>query len=73
MLVEKAGIRGTARALGVDKDSVQRWLDRAGMHCNEVCEYMLRELDLTQAQVDEVYTFIQKRAKARRKPAPSGS
>jgi len=73
MLMEKSGIRGTARALGVDKDSVQRWLDRAGEHCSEVCDYLLRELNYTQAQVDELYTFIQKRAMAKAKKAPRGS
>ena len=57
----------------MDKDSVQRWLDRAGEHCSEVCDYMLRELNLSQGQGDELYTFIQKRAKARRGRAPPGS
>jgi len=33
MLVEKGSIRGTARAMGVDKDSVVLWLKRAGEHC----------------------------------------
>ncbi len=45
MLVEKTGKRGTARVLGVDKDSAQRWLDHAGRHCDEVCDYLLQELN----------------------------
>jgi transposase-like protein len=73
MLMEKAGIRGTARALGVDKDSVQRWLEHAGRHCDELRDYLLHDQGFTQAQVDELYTFIQKRAQERRKKAPSGS
>ena len=30
MLVEKGSIRGTARTMGVDKDTVASWLKRAG-------------------------------------------
>jgi transposase-like protein len=46
MLVEKGSIRGTARAMGADKDSVALWLKRAGEHCEEVTEYLLRDLNL---------------------------
>ncbi len=30
MVVEHGGIRATARATGFDKDTIQRWVDRAG-------------------------------------------
>ena len=32
MIAEGGGIRATGRALGVDKDTVQRWVERAGQH-----------------------------------------
>jgi hypothetical protein len=73
MLMEKAGIRGTARALGVDKDTVLRWVDHGGKHCDKVCDYFLHDLGFTQVQVDDIYTFIQKRAMAKAKKAPHGS
>ncbi|RCV65371.1 hypothetical protein C5S53_04115 [Methanophagales archaeon] len=64
MLVEKGSIRGTARAMGADKDSVALWLKREGEHCEEVTEYLLRDLNLSQVQIDEIWTFIKKRQKS---------
>ncbi len=52
MLMEKSGIRGTARALGVDKGTGLRWLDHAGRHCEELRNYFLHDLGFTQVQVD---------------------
>jgi hypothetical protein len=63
VLVEKGSIRGTARAMGVDKDSVALWLKRAGEHCEEVTKYLLRDLNLSQVQIDEIWTFVKKRTK----------
>jgi hypothetical protein len=63
MLVEKGSIRGTARAMGANKDSVALWLKRAGEHCEEVTEYLLRDLNLSQVQIDEIWTFIKKKRK----------
>ncbi len=60
MLVEKGSIRGTARAMGADKDSAALWLKRAGEHCEEVTEYLLRDLNLSQVQIDEIWTFVKK-------------
>ncbi len=47
MLVEKGSIRGTARAMGVNKDTVASWLKRAGEHCEEVTDYLFRDLSET--------------------------
>lgn len=61
MLVERGSIRGTARAMGVSKDTVCRWLDRAGKHSEEVSKHLMRDLHLTQVQVDEIWSFIKKK------------
>jgi len=60
VLVEKGSIRGTARAMDVDKDSVARWLKRAGEHREEVTEYLFRELNFSQVQIDEIWRFTKK-------------
>ena len=60
MLVERNSIRAVARIKGVKPDTVIRWLRLAGQHCAEVSEYLIRDLHLTQAQVDEIWTFIKK-------------
>ena len=43
MLVEKGSLRGAARAMGVDKDTVARWLKAAGKHSEEVTNYQFRD------------------------------
>lgn len=58
MLVEKGSIRGTARAMGVDKDSVVIWLKRDGEHCDKVTGYLSQDLNLSQVQIDEIWTKI---------------
>lgn len=63
MLVEKGSIRGTARAMGIDKDTVCAWLKKAGEHCEEVTEYLFQDLKLTQVQIDELWTFVKKKTK----------
>jgi transposase-like protein len=64
-LVEKGSIRGVARATGYDKNTICRWLKRAAEHCQEVNEYFLRNLHLTQVQIDEIWTFCKKTKKCK--------
>jgi hypothetical protein len=46
--------------MGANKDSVALWLKRAREHCEEVTENLLRDLNLSQVQIDEIWTFIKK-------------
>ena len=64
MVVEQGGIRATGRAVGVDKDTIQRWVDRAGKHVEEVSAYMIVECHLSEAQLDELWTFVKKKTDA---------
>ena len=64
ILAEKGSIRGTGRATGVDKDTVSAWLKKAGEHCEEVAEHLFRDLNLSQVQIDELWTFVKKRQKS---------
>lgn len=79
MIAENCGIRATGRAVGVDKDTVQRWIERAGKHAEEVSAYLITERHLSQAQVDAMWTFIKKktgtsnRRTIRKKPETSSS
>ncbi|HJH28194.1 MAG TPA: hypothetical protein C5S51_00605 [Methanosarcinaceae archaeon] len=63
MMPEKGSIRGTARASGHDKDTICRWLDIAGAHCQEVTDYFFQELELGQVQIDEIWSYIKKSKK----------
>lgn len=60
LLAEGLGLRGTARALEVKLDTVRGWLAAAAQHCESVSQMLLRELKLSQVQVDELWTFVKK-------------
>ncbi len=51
---EGVGVRATARLLGIDKDTVNRVILRAGEHCELVLSSLLRSLRMTEAQLDEL-------------------
>ncbi len=61
IVAEQGGVRATARATGVDKDTVQAWVEKAGAHVEEVSAYLIRERHLSEAQLDEVWTFVKKK------------
>jgi len=58
---EGVGVRATARLLELDKDTVNRVILRAGEHCARVLSGLLTSLHLTEAQLDELWTFVKKR------------
>lgn len=59
-LAEGLSIRGCARVKGVNKDTVQRVLERARQHCKKVLSELLKDLHLTECQLDELWSFIKK-------------
>ena len=58
---EGVGVRATARLLELDKDTVNRVILRAGEHCANVLSGLLTSLELTEVQLDELWTFVKKR------------
>jgi IS1 family transposase len=60
-LVEGLGVRAVARIHHVEPDTVLDWLRKAGKHCQQVSEYMMQELELSQVQLDELWTFVRKK------------
>jgi IS1 family transposase len=60
-LAEGLGVRAVARIHGVKPDTVLEWLKKAGQHCQMLSEYMMRELNVTQVQLDELWTFVHKK------------
>jgi hypothetical protein len=61
-LAEGLSIRATGRLLDVDKDTVNHWLPVLGRHCQNVMTYFFRNLHLHECQLDELWTFISKKA-----------
>jgi transposase-like protein len=60
-LAEGSGIRATARIKNVDKDTVAAWLDRASQHVESVSRYLMVNLHFEAVQLDEFWSFVQKK------------
>jgi len=71
---EGVGVRATARLLGINKDTVNRVILRAGEHCELILSSLLRSLKLKETQLDELWSFVKKRkVLANKSWAQSGS
>jgi transposase-like protein len=70
LLAERNSLRATARILHTTKESVGRWLERAAAHANEVSDYLLRELKISQAQIDELWSFVGKKRRHKKQTRP---
>lgn len=64
---EGVGVRATARLLRLDKDAVNRVILKVGEHCERVLDNLLAQLGLTELQLDELWTFIEKKTLPRMK------
>lgn len=60
-LAEGNSLRGTGRIVGVDKDTICAWLDKAGRHCRAVSAYLFNNLPITECQLDELWSFVRKK------------
>lgn len=60
-LVEGNGIRATARIMGLDKDTVTDWLEKASQHVEAVSRYLMVNLHFEEAQLDEFWSFVKKK------------
>jgi len=60
-VIEGSGIRAAERMTGVHRDTVTKWLVKAGQHVEKVEEMMVKGLVVSQIQMDEMWTFIEKK------------
>jgi transposase-like protein len=60
-IAEGIGIRATSRLLGLSKDSVNLVVLKAGEYADEVMSNLLRNLCLVECQMDELWSFINKK------------
>lgn len=58
---EGNGVRATARMLELSKDGVNKIVLKAGEHCQMVLSNLLVSLHLEECQLDELWTFVQKK------------
>src|SRR2546425_10446600 len=57
-MVQGLGIRSTARVFEVDPNTVLQWLVEAVQQLRALSRYFLRDLHLTQVQLDELYALL---------------
>ena len=60
-LAEGTGVRKTARLTGVSRDAVGRILNRVGNHAKDVHDRLVRGLDVSEVQMDEMWSFVGKK------------
>lgn len=59
--VEGNGVRSTARILNISKDGVNKIVLKAGKHAHKVLADLLHSLHLEECQLDELWSFVQKK------------
>lgn len=60
-LVEGNGIRATGRIMGIDKDTVASWLEKASHHVEAVSRHLMVNLRFEEVQLDEFWNFVKKK------------
>ncbi len=60
LLVEKNGIRSIGRIIERNRNTILRFTDRLAGKCKQVNDFLLKDVKLSQIEVDELWTFIKK-------------
>jgi transposase-like protein len=71
-LVEKKGIRAVERTTGHHRDTITRYLRDIGRHSAEVTNSLVKELGLSEYEVDELWTFVKKNGRKRNAAKKNG-
>lgn len=61
MLLVKVGLSDIGFVLGVTEQTVLMWLERAAHKAHEINTHLLRDLPVTQVQLDEMWSFIKRK------------
>lgn len=60
-LVEGASVRATLRLTGVSQPAILALLVRVGEGCSRMHDWVVRDLDIRDVQMDEIWNYIQKK------------
>lgn len=63
LLARGLGLNHVCAEKEVTSDTVSSWIIKAGNHVEELTLYMQQDLGLSQIQIDEFWSFIQKKKK----------
>src|SRR5256886_17152873 len=68
MLLVKVDLAGISFVLGVTEETVLAWPQRAAHKAEEINAHLLRDLPVTQGQLDEMWSFIKRKQTAQAGP-----
>ncbi len=68
MLLVRVDLTSISFVLGMTAETVLEWLCRAAQQAEKINEYLLRELPVTQVQLDELWNFIERKHSAQDTP-----
>jgi transposase-like protein len=60
LLVEKNGIRAIERIMEIHRDTVSDVVEDLARHARDVTDFLIRDVGLTEVQVDEMWSFVKK-------------
>ncbi len=60
LLVEKNGVRSISRLTKLNKNTVGAWLEDLAEHADNLTNFLVHDLGLSEYEVDELWTFIKK-------------
>ena len=58
--MEKNGIRAIERITGIHRDTVSDVVEDLARHAKEVTGFLIKDIELTEVQMDEMWSFIKK-------------
>jgi len=58
MMLVRVDLAGICFVLGVTEETVLEWVKKAAKKANEINEFLLRNITVTQVQLDEMWNFI---------------
>ncbi|MDR1083692.1 MAG: hypothetical protein LBP22_02260 [Deltaproteobacteria bacterium] len=61
LAAEGLGVRATARSVGISNAAVSQVIIKVGEHCRKVFSGLMSSLQLTEVQLDELWTFVKKK------------
>lgn len=61
MILVKVGLSQIRFVLGVKEETLLTWLDRAAQKAEDINRILLKDLDVTRVELDEMWTFIKKK------------
>jgi transposase-like protein len=61
LLVEKNGIRAIERIMEIHRDTISSLIEDLSIHAREVSEFLIKNIGLSQIEVDEMWSFVKKK------------